>query len=333
MPSLADEPLSDAEAAVIVRLFGEAMGPQDAVRRIISEVRAGGDAGLRRIAESIDGMSSDVGLPASADDFEHARSVVDGETIRALQAAATRVRSYHELQLEHSLRSFERDGLGQIVRPLHRVGLYVPGTTAVYPSSVLHTAIPAQVAGVDEIWIASPVSPPSEAAPAGISPLKLVAAEIAGVHNVIKVGGAQAIAAMAYGTETVPAVDKIFGPGGRFVTIAKRQVYGDVGIDAIYGPTETVIVADETATAELVAADLLAQAEHDPLAAPLLITPSGELAMAVAQEIDSPGRRFRTGCDRSGGLRQPRRDRRRGGPSPPRSTWPTSTRRSISHWS
>lgn len=288
---LGDEPLSDGEAAVIERLFGQALTAEEAVRRIIREVRAEGDAGLRRIAGAIDGSSNADAFLTTPDDFARARSLVDGETLRALQAAAERVRSYHEQQLEHSLRSFESGGLGQIVRPLRRVGLYVPGTTAVYPSSVLHTAIPAQVAGVDEIWIASPVSPPSSDSAddtgAQISPLKLVAAEIAGVRNVIKLGGAQAIAAMAYGTETVPAVDKIFGPGGRFVTIAKRQVYGDVGIDAIYGPTETVIVADETANAELVAADLLAQAEHDPLAAPLLITPSLELATTVAEQIDS----------------------------------------------
>ena len=284
---LGDEPLSAGDASVIERLFGEALGAEEAVRRIIREVRAEGDTGLRRIAGTIDGSSNADALLATPDDFARARSLVDGETVRALQAAAERVRSYHEQQLEHSLRSFESGGLGQIVRPLRRVGLYVPGTAAVYPSSVLHTAIPAQVAGVDEVWIASPVSPPSDDAGARISSLKLVAAEIAGVSNVIKVGGAQAIAAMAYGTETVPAVDKIFGPGGRFVTIAKRQVYGDVGIDAIYGPTETVIVADETANAELVAADLLAQAEHDPLAAPLLITPSLELATAVAEQIGS----------------------------------------------
>ena len=288
---LGEAPLSDGEAAVIQRLFGQAVGAEEAVRRIIREVRAEGDAGLRRIAGAIDGSSNADALLATPDDFARARSLVDGETRRALQAAAERVRSYHEQQLEHSLRSFESGGLGQIVRPLRRVGLYVPGTTAVYPSSVLHTAIPAQVAGVDEIWIASPVSPPSsdsaDDAGAQISPLKLVAAEIAGVRNVIKLGGAQAIAAMAYGTETVPAADKIFGPGGRFVTIAKLQVYGDVGIDAIYGPTETVIVADETANVELVAADLLAQAEHDPLAAPLLMTPSLELATAVAEQITS----------------------------------------------
>jgi histidinol dehydrogenase len=288
---LGDEPLSDGEAAVIERLFGAALGAEEAVRRIIREVRIEGDTGLRRISATIDGTAAEHALLVTPGEFARARALVDEETVRALQAAAERVRSYHEQQLEHSLRSFESGGLGQIVRPLHRVGLYVPGTTAVYPSSVLHTAIPAQVAGVDEVWIASPVSPPSSdsAADAGaqISPLKLVAAEIAGVHNVIKVGGAQAIAAMAYGTETIPAVDKIFGPGGRFVTLAKRQVYGDVGIDAIYGPTETVIVADDSANAELVAADLLAQAEHDPLAAPLLITPSLELATAVADEIGS----------------------------------------------
>ena len=284
---LDEAPLSDGEAAVIERLYGEPLSPDQVVRRIIDEVRSGGDRGLHRISDIIDGVSGS--LIASADDFEYARSVVDSETIRALQIAADRVRAYHELQMEHSLRSFEEDGLGQIVRPLRRVGLYAPGTTAVYPSSVLHTAIPAQVAGVDEVCIASPVSPvdgDGDAPRRGeISPLKLVAAEIAGVRTVFKVGGAQAIAALAYGTETIPAVDKIFGPGGRFVTLAKRQVYGDVGIDAIYGPTETVIVADDSADPALIAADLLAQAEHDPLAAPILITPSAKLAETVAREV------------------------------------------------
>lgn len=283
---LDDAPLSPGETAVIERLFGEAAEPLSAaaaVHRIIDDVRTGGDAALRRIAETIDGAAPG-GLLVTPDEFEQARSLIDADTWAALRTAAKRVRTYHERQLKHSLRSFESRGLGQIVRPLRRVGLYVPGTAAVYPSTVLHTAIPARVAGVEEVWIASPVSPGPDGIPA-VSPLKLAAAEIAGVRTIVKVGGAQAIAALAYGTETVPAVDKIFGPGGRFVTLAKRQVYGDVGIDAIYGPTETVIVADDSANPELVAADLLAQAEHDPLAAPLLITPSEALAHAVARLV------------------------------------------------
>ncbi len=276
-----DEALSQTETATIERLFGEPLTAGEAVRRIIAEVRDGGDESLRRIAKVIDGFVD--ALVVTEAEFEAARALVDDETTRALQIAADRVRSYHEHQLEHSLRSFEVDGVGQIVRPLRRVGLYVPGTVAVYPSSVLHTAIPARVAGVEDICIASPTGPADDGGQ--VSPLKLVAAEIAGVTTVYKIGGAQAIAALAYGTQSVPPVDKIFGPGGRFVTLAKREVFGDVGIDAIYGPTETIIVADDSADPALIAADLLAQAEHDPLAAPILITPSVNLAEAVATAV------------------------------------------------
>ncbi len=276
-----DEALSDAEIEVIQRCFGEVLSAEQAVQRIIGEVREGGDAAVRRITQAIDGFVD--ALVVTEEEFAAARSLVDDETQQALQVAADRVRAYHERQLEHSVRSFETGGVGQIVQPLRRVGLYVPGTRAVYPSSVLHTAIPAQVAGVEDICIASPISPTAEGGE--VSPLKLVAAEIAGVKTVYKVGGAQAIAALAYGTQSIPAVDKIFGPGGRFVTLAKRQVFGDVGIDAFYGPTETVIVADDSADFTLIAADLLAQAEHDPLAAPILITSSPKLAEEVASEV------------------------------------------------
>jgi histidinol dehydrogenase len=287
---LGDVPLSDGERGVITSLFGtvlsgEELSADEAVRRIVVAVRDEGDAALRRFSLAIDGFDPEA-LQVSEAEFAAARSAVDAETRQALQLAAERVRRYHERQLEHAVRSFEAGDVGQIVRPLRRVGLYVPGTAAVYPSSVLHTAIPAVVAGVEEIVIASPVSPAADGAPGGtVSALKLVAAEIAGVSTVYKVGGAQAIAALAYGTESIPAVDKIFGPGNRFVTEAKRLVFGDVGIDAIYGPTETVIVADESADAELCAADLLAQAEHDTVAAPLLITSSAALAEAVARLV------------------------------------------------
>ena len=282
---LQDSGLSDAEAGLLRDLFGEPLTAEQAVHRIIDAVRAEGDAALRRFSLAIDGAAPD-SLRVSAAEFAAARALVAPETVRALQLAAERVRAYHQRQLAHAAASFEEDGLGQIVRPLRRVGLYVPGTVVVYPSSVLHTAIPATVAGVEEICIASPVSPPASGdGPPAVAPVKLVAAEIAGVTTVYKVGGAQAIAALAYGTESIPAVDKIFGPGNRFVALAKRLVFGDVGIDAIYGPTETVIVADESADPELCAADLLAQAEHDALAAPLLITPSAELADAVARLV------------------------------------------------
>ena len=278
-----DDELSEVEQQILSRLFDDAPEFEEAVRRIIERVRVGGDAAVREIAEAIDGAAPD-SLVVTDEEFERARVEVPAELVSALQHAADRVRRYHEVQLEHAAKSFSSDGLGQLVRPLARVGLYVPGTAAVYPSTVLHTAIPALVAGVAEVVIASPAVPGDDGA-ASVNPLKLVAAQIAGVDTVYKVGGAQAIAALAYGTETIGAVDKIFGPGNRFVTAAKRRLYGVVGIDAIYGPTETMIIADHTANPELVAADLLAQAEHDDLAAPILIATSEALADEVARQL------------------------------------------------
>lgn len=278
-----DDELSEIERRILRRLFDDEPDFEEAVRRIIERVRDGGDAAVRQIAEAIDGAAPDSLIVTEAE-FAQARRDVSGELVSALQHAAERVRRYHEMQLAHSARSFSSDGLGQLVRPLARVGLYVPGTAAVYPSTVLHTAIPARVAGVPEVVIASPAVPAADGS-AKVNALKLVAAEIAGVETVYKVGGAQAIAALAYGTESIGAVDKIFGPGNRFVTAAKRRLYGVVGIDAIYGPTETLIVADETANPELVAADLLAQAEHDNLAAPILIATSEALAESVVVQL------------------------------------------------
>ena len=301
-----DDELSEVERQILRRLFDDEPAFEEAVRRIIEQVRSGGDAAVRQIAEAIDGAAPD-SLIVTEDEFAEARSEVSAELVSALQHAADRVRRYHEMQLEHAAKSFSSGGLGQLVRPLARVGLYVPGTAAVYPSTVLHTAIPAQVAGVPEVVIASPAVP-AEDGTATVNALKLVAAQIAGVDTVYKVGGAQAIAALAYGTESIGAVDKIFGPGNRFVTAAKRRLYGVVGIDAIYGPTETLIVADETANPELVAADLLAQAEHDNFAAPILISTSEALAESVViqlldQTADLPRREIALNAVRSrGGL-------------------------------
>ncbi len=301
-----DDELSEVERQILRRLFDDEPDFEEAVRRIIEQVRSGGDAAVRQIAEAIDGAAPD-SLIVTEGEFAQARKEVSAELVSALQHAADRVRRYHEVQLEHAAKSFSSGGLGQLVRPLARVGLYVPGTAAVYPSTVLHTAIPAQVAGVPEVVIASPAVP-AEDGTATVNALKLVAAQIAGVDTVYKVGGAQAIAALAYGTESIGAVDKIFGPGNRFVTAAKRRLYGVVGIDAIYGPTETLIVADETANPELVAADLLAQAEHDNFAAPILISTSEALAESVViqlldQTADLPRREIALNAVRSrGGL-------------------------------
>ena len=276
---LQEATLPPAVAATLRSFFGREVGVEEAVRAIIDAVRREGDAALRRIALALDGHAPDP-IQVRPEEFAQARGRVDGETRRALQLAAERVRHFHERQLAHAVTSFAEEGLGQVVRPLRRVGLYVPGTKVVYPSSVLHTAIPALVAGVEDVCIASPVGPDG-----AISLLKLVAAEIVGVATVYKVGGAQAIAALAYGTESIPRVDKICGPGNIFVTLAKRWVFGDVGIDALYGPTETVVVADGSANPEFCTADLLAQAEHDELACPILITPSEELATTVARLV------------------------------------------------
>jgi histidinol dehydrogenase len=197
-----------------------------------------------------------------------------------LKFAAERVRHYHEQQMRGASLDFNNDGLGQLTRAIERVGLYIPGTRAPLPSTVIMCAIPARVAGVDEIVMTSPVLPDGS-----VPPVKLVAADIAGISRIFRAGGAQGVAAFAYGTETIPRVDKICGPGGLFVAIAKKQVFGDVGIDALYGPTETVLIADESADPELVAADMLAQAEHDALATPILLTPSHYLADAVDSAI------------------------------------------------
>lgn len=274
--------LPDPVRDTIRRVFGEDLAAREVVDRIVDGVREGGDAELRRYNREIDRMAGDLPLEVSRDEIEAAFSEVDSATVDALKAAAARIRRYHERQLEHSLRSFRgEDGLGQIVRPLRRAGLYVPGTVVVYPSTVLMTAVPARTAGVEELIMATPVNPDGT-----VSPLKLVAADIAGVSRIFRAGGAQGIAAMAYGTESVPKVDKICGPGNIFVTLAKKRVYGDVGIDGVFGPSETLVVADGSAAPDLVVADMLAGAEHDELATSVLLTDSSSLAESVSAAVD-----------------------------------------------
>ena len=281
-------PLGEAELPPAVRreirrVFGADLDAQAVVDRILADVREGGDAAVLRYNKEIDGVQAgaDLSLKVSAQEIEDAYAQVDEEVMRALRFAADRIRAYHQKQLDHSLAGFDEGGLGQVVRPLERVGMYVPGTKAVYPSSVLMTAIPARVAGVAEVHMATPA-----AADASISPLKLVAADIAAVDGIFRAGGAQAIAALAFGSETIPRVDKICGPGNIFVALAKKTVHGLVGIDGIFGPTETLVVADDGADPALCAADLLAQAEHDALASPILITTSDGLARSVLEEVD-----------------------------------------------
>ena len=278
-------PLEEADLPPTVRartrsVFGADLSAEEAVERILADVRAAGDAAVRRYNRAFDSVQDDA-LVVGPAERQAAYREVDASLVDALRLAADRIRAFHEAQRAHGPRDFSQGGVGIIVRPIEKVGMYVPGTAAVYPSSVLMTAIPARVAGVRELYMASPVGPDGR-----VSPLKLVAADIVGVDGVFRASGAQAIAAFAYGTETIPRVDKVCGPGNIFVTLAKRRVFGQVGIDSLYGPTETIVVADESADPAFCAADLLAQAEHDELATPLLLTPSETLAHAVAAEVE-----------------------------------------------
>ncbi|MBG9542363.1 histidinol dehydrogenase [Cytobacillus firmus] len=253
------------------------------VKNIIESVRKNGDQALKEYTEKFDGISLD-GLKVPLAEIEEALSQVDGKILEIIKEAAENIRSFHEKQLRPSWMTTEENGtvLGQKITPLDSVGLYVPGGTAAYPSSVLMNVIPAKVAGVKRIVITSPPDKKTGKLP----PAVLAAAHIAGAEEIYKVGGAQAIAALAYGTESIRPVDKITGPGNIYVALAKREVFGDVDIDMIAGPSEIAILADDTAHADEVAADLLSQAEHDPMASAVLVTPSSALAEAVSAEVD-----------------------------------------------
>ncbi len=265
----------------IERIFGERVTPAAAVSRILSDVRERGDAALREWSARIDGMAESAPLEVGPDRWEAAYQQLPKERRAALDMAAERIAAFHRKQPLDSWVDAGPDGmLGQLIRPLDRAGVYVPAGTAPLFSSLLMAAIPARVAGVSEIVVSTP---PGRNGTVG--DLILAAAYRAGVDRLFALGGAQAIAAMAYGTETVPSVDKIVGAGGLFVTLAKRQVVGRVGIDGFYGPTETLLIADESANPRWVAADLLAQAEHDILASPILLTPDRTLADSVAAEV------------------------------------------------
>jgi histidinol dehydrogenase len=254
--------------------------PELAVRQIINEVRQRGDAALFDYTSKIDGIKL-TSLEVSRSQIASAYREVDSELVSALKLAAERIRTFHIRQREDIWSRANRLGLGQLIRPLARVGIYVPGGTASYPSTVLMTAIPAKVAGVKEIIM---VSPPRKQGI--VPPAILVATDIAGVDRIFSIGGAQAIAALAFGTESIPRVDKICGPGNIFVVLAKKLVYGVVDIDGLQGPSEVLIIADETANPRYCAADLLAQAEHDPLASAILITTSQQLAEEVNREVE-----------------------------------------------
>ena len=263
------------------RIFGARIGPDEGVRRILADVRGRGDQAVRDWTKRLDGVSQEE-LKVDPETVLRAAAEVGPEVYDALVLAAERIEQFHRRQPNQSwIHNDEEGTVGQLVRPIERVGIYVPGGTAPLPSTLLMTAIPARVANVGEIIV---VTPPQQET--GLpSNVTLAAAAVARLDAVYAAGGAQAIAALAFGTETVPAVDKICGPGSLFVTLAKRQLYGLVGIDGLPGPTETVIVADAGADPEMAAADLLAQAEHDVLASAVLLTPSRALAQKVQAAV------------------------------------------------
>ncbi|WP_105618082.1 histidinol dehydrogenase [Vallitalea okinawensis] len=256
---------------------------EEQVKNIICEVKKNGDDALLEFTKKYDGIELlSESLQVTEEEFNRAYTLVSERVIQALKKAKERISSYHQKQKVYSW--FDRDKasmMGQLITPIEKVGLYVPGGKAAYPSSVLMNALPAKIAGVEDITMVTPPNPDGS-----IHPLILVAAREAGIDKIFKVGGAQAIAALAYGTRTIKPVNKIVGPGNIYVALAKKQVFGDVGIDSVAGPSEILVIADETSEPRFVAADLLSQAEHDELAQSILVTTSMNLAKSVLDEID-----------------------------------------------
>ncbi|HKY53022.1 MAG TPA: histidinol dehydrogenase [Anaerolineales bacterium] len=278
-------PVSSRVLDSIEKLFGERLTPEQAVSRILNDVRMNGDSALQAWTQRLDSIDCQP-APVSKELIQSALDSISSSQREALEIAAARIKLFHRKQPLTSWFTNDLGGtLGQIIRPVQRVGIYVPGGTAPLPSTVLMSAIPARVAGVKEIVVMTPPNHAFANTEVPINPIILAACAIAGVEEVYPLGGAQAVAALAYGTESIRAVDKIFGPGNLFVTLAKRQVYGVVGIEGLAGPTETVVIADEFANPAWVAADLLAQAEHDLLATAILLTPSPSLIGNVQNEI------------------------------------------------
>jgi histidinol dehydrogenase len=243
------------------------------VRRVLEDVRLNGDSAVRHYSSVFDGVKIE-NVAVDRKDVIQSTTTINQDLLTALKFSAARIRKYHEATKPPTWVEIEK-GLSEKTVPLERVGIYVPGGTASYPSSVLMTAIPARVAGVDEIIMCTPSA----------SPEVLAAADIAGVDRIFRIGGSQAIAAMAYGTESIPKVDMVCGPGNIYVTLAKKLVFGEVAIDGLYGPTEMVLLADATADPSHCAADMLAQAEHDPLASPILVTDSDTLVQQVQDQL------------------------------------------------
>jgi histidinol dehydrogenase len=263
----------------LLQIFGTPE-PEAVVARIIEDVKKHGDAAVRDYTLKIDGIKLE-SLKIGRNEIESAYRTTSPEFLTAIKFAAERVRAFHQSEKDAVWKGIAGMNGGMLVRPLERVGVYVPGGTAPLPSTVLMTAIPARVAGVKEIVLSSPPQKDGK-----ISPYVLIAADLAGVDYIVTAGGVQAIAAMAYGTESVPKVDKICGPGNLFVMLAKKQVFGSVAIDALQGPSEVMIIADETAKAAVCAADLLAQAEHDTLSQATLVTTSDKIANEVIAEVE-----------------------------------------------
>jgi histidinol dehydrogenase len=278
-------PVSQRVLDGIAKLFGEELTPEQAVSRILKDVRMNGDSALQKWTLTLDSFDR-VPAPVSTEAIQSALDSITPAQREALEKAAARIEAFHRRQPLTSWFTNELGGtVGQIIRPIERVGLYVPGGTAPLPSTVLMSAIPARVAGVKDIVVVTPPNRSSQNEELPVDAMILAACAISGVNKVYLLGGAQAIAALAYGTESIQPVNKIFGPGNLFVTLAKRQVYGIVGIDGLAGPTETVVIADESANPAWVAADLLAQAEHDLLASAILLTPSQSLIEKVDIEV------------------------------------------------
>lgn len=260
----------------------EDTGVNKAVAEIISDVVRNGDAAVFKYCRKFDGARLDKQTcEVSRKERQEALKLVPGGDLELLSGAAKRIEAFHKKQVSESWRYSEDPGieLGQIVKPLQRVGIYCPGGLASYPSSVLMTAVPAKVAGVKEVILTTP------ARKGEIAPIIIAAAHVAGVDRIFKIGGAQAVAALAYGTESIPRVDKIVGPGNAFVAAAKKMVFGQVGIDMIAGPSEICVIADKSADPAMIAADLLSQAEHDQMASAVLLTPEELIAGQTAQQL------------------------------------------------
>lgn len=257
---------------------------ESTVNDIISNVRENGDAAVFEYTKKFDKFDLTAqNIKVTKAEIEEAYTKLSKELVEVIKQSCANVRAFHEKQLRNSWFDYKDDGtiLGMKITPISKVGVYVPGGKAAYPSSVLMNVVPAKVAGVDEVIMTTPCN-----AEGVVNPGTLVAADIAGVDTIYKVGGAQAIAAMAFGTQSIPKVDKITGPGNIYVALAKKAVYGFVSIDSIAGPSEILVLADETANPRYVAADLLSQAEHDELASAILITTSEDLAKKVSEEVE-----------------------------------------------